>query len=83
MRSIEASYSQEERIWSGNDGPPTKMRVLFAMISWCNQTAGFTAQARCHGLKRVALSSCSTALTLSRCALTGKCHSRGRGQAML
>ena len=58
VSSIEASYSQEQRVWFGNDGPPSKMRVLFGMISWCNQTAGFTAQVRFHWRKPSVLSSC-------------------------
>ena len=46
VSSIEASYDQQQRVWFNNDGPPAKMRVLFGMISWCNQTGGFTAQVR-------------------------------------
>ncbi len=44
VTSIEPSLSQEQRTWFGNEGPPAQMSILFGMISWCNQTAGFTAQ---------------------------------------
>ena len=57
VSSIEASFSQEERVWFSNDGPPTQLRVLFGMVTWCNQSAGFTAQVRraAHALLRVSL----------------------------
>ena len=60
VSSIEPSLSQFQRAWFGNDGPPSQMSVLFGMISWCNQTAGFTPQVHravcalcCHSARKV------------------------------
>ena len=42
--SIKAAAASNARIWQSNSGPPASMRVLFAQVSWCNQTLAFSMQ---------------------------------------
>ncbi len=77
----QASYDQEQRIWFGNDGPPTQMRVLFGMISWCNQTAGFTPQVRYH-CRRKRLVCCPCVAESVSCALRASVAGQGRGNGL-